>query len=148
MAFLKFDNFTATPILSEIRFWRIQTVQKCHLLHWELLRFTKNQNSERLILPNTTILDRLISLKFDFTYNRSSGKINKFQQSQALTSHFEIFWCLRSTYFQCNHQTKFYCTQHLCNEQNLVTKMSKQLIHMIKTTFCLDFSFKTRNPFD
>ena len=28
---LKFDNFNATPVLCEIKFWRIQTVQKCHL---------------------------------------------------------------------------------------------------------------------
>ena len=39
-------------------------------------------------------LDRLNSLKFDFTQNLSDGKIIKFQQSQALTSHFESFWSI------------------------------------------------------
>ena len=38
-----------------------------------------------------TFLDRLNSPKFDLTRNRSDGKIIKFQQSQALTSHFEKF---------------------------------------------------------
>ena len=31
LTLLKFDDLTATPILSEITFWWIQTVQKCHL---------------------------------------------------------------------------------------------------------------------
>ena len=31
LTLLKFDHFTATPILRDITFWRIQTVQKCHL---------------------------------------------------------------------------------------------------------------------
>ena len=38
-----------------------------------------------------TFLDCLNSPKCDFTQNRSGGKIIKFQQSQALTSHFESF---------------------------------------------------------
>ena len=41
-----------------------------------------------------TFLDRLNSLKFDFTQNRSGGKNIKFQQSPALTSHFESFWSI------------------------------------------------------
>ena len=45
-----------------------------------------------------TFLDRLISPKCDFTQNRSGGKIIKFQQSQALTSHFEIIWSIVRTY--------------------------------------------------
>ena len=38
-----------------------------------------------------TFLDRLNLLKCDFTKIRSGSKIIKFQQSQALTSHFESF---------------------------------------------------------
>ena len=38
-----------------------------------------------------TFLDRLKSPKFDLTQNRSGGKMIKFQQSQALTSHYESF---------------------------------------------------------
>ena len=42
---LKFDDFTATPILREIRFWRNQTVQKCYFCNfwdseiWMLVNF-------------------------------------------------------------------------------------------------------------
>ena len=32
--------------------------------------------------------------KFDFTQNRGDSKIIKFQQSQALSSHFESFWSI------------------------------------------------------
>ena len=38
---MKFDDFTATPILREITVWRIQTVQKCHLLQFQR-RWTLN----------------------------------------------------------------------------------------------------------
>ena len=53
------------------------------------------------------IMDRLNSPKYDFTHHRSGGKIIKFQQSQALTSHFENFWSivpkgLRPTYIAKN----------------------------------------------
>ena len=41
-----------------------------------------------------TFLDRSNSLIGDFTQNWSGGKIIKFQQSQALTSHFESFWSI------------------------------------------------------
>ena len=41
-----------------------------------------------------TFLDCLNSPKFDFTKNRCVGKMIKFQQSQALTSHFESFWSI------------------------------------------------------
>ena len=41
-----------------------------------------------------TFFDCLNSPKFDFTQSQSSGKIVKFQQSQALTSHFESFWSI------------------------------------------------------
>ena len=65
MTLLKFDHCTATQILREIQFWRIQTVQKWHFWQfqrlrtfnlgkfgtWKLLKLTKNQNSEPLKLP-------------------------------------------------------------------------------------------------
>ena len=41
-----------------------------------------------------TFLDQLNLPKFDFTWNWSGGKIIKFQQSQALTLHFENFWSI------------------------------------------------------
>ena len=41
-----------------------------------------------------TFLDRLNSPKLDFTQNRSGGNIIKYQQNQALTSHFESFWSI------------------------------------------------------
>ena len=41
-----------------------------------------------------TFLDRLNLPKSNFTQNWSGGKIIKFQQSQALTSHFESFWSI------------------------------------------------------
>ena len=39
-----------------------------------------------------TFLDGLNSPKLDFPHSRSCNEIIKFQQSQALTSHFESFW--------------------------------------------------------
>ena len=45
-----------------------------------------------------TIFDRLNPSKCDFTQNWSVGKIIKFQQSQALTSHFESFWSIVQKY--------------------------------------------------
>ena len=59
-----------------------------------LLRFTKNQNSEPLKWPKMTFLDYLNSPKSNFTQNWSGSKIIKFQQSKALTSHFESFWSI------------------------------------------------------
>ena len=49
-----------------------------------------------------TFLVRLNSPKFGYTQNRSGGKIINFQQSQALTSHFESFWSI--VYYK-PHQT-------------------------------------------
>ena len=43
-----------------------------------------------------TIWNRLNMPKFNFTLNLSDGSIIKFQQSQALTSHFESFWSIVS----------------------------------------------------
>ena len=43
-----------------------------------------------------TFQNRLDSPKFDFMQNQCGGKIIKFQQSQALTSHFESFWSIVS----------------------------------------------------
>ena len=57
-------------------------------------KFTKIQSSASLKLPEMTFLDRFNSPKFDFTQKRSGGKIVHFQQSQALTSHFESFWSI------------------------------------------------------
>ena len=41
-----------------------------------------------------TLFDHLNSPKFDSTQNRSDGKIIRFRQTQALTSHFESFWSI------------------------------------------------------
>ena len=58
-------DFTATQISREIKFWQIQTVQKCHFLNFDLSKFeqlwspkfTKIQSSQsHLNLP-----------KFNFT---------------------------------------------------------------------------------
>ena len=35
LTLLKFDHFTATQIVREIKFWQIQTVQKCHFWHFQ-----------------------------------------------------------------------------------------------------------------
>ena len=57
-------------------------------------KFTKFQSSASLKLPKMTFLDCLNSLKCDFTQNRGGDKLIKFQQSQALSSHFESFWSI------------------------------------------------------
>ena len=41
-----------------------------------------------------TFLDGLNSPQLEFTQNGSGGKIIKYQQNQALTSHFESFWSI------------------------------------------------------
>ena len=56
--------------------------------------FTKIQSSESLELPKITFLVGLNLPKFDFTQNLRAGRMIKFQQSQALTSHFESFWSI------------------------------------------------------
>ena len=64
--FVKFDNFTATQILLEIKFWKIQTVHNVifgnfrHSELWKLVRllkYTKNQNSEHLKLAKVSFMD-------------------------------------------------------------------------------------------
>ena len=45
-------------------------------------------------LPKITFLELLNSPKFDFTQSQGGSKIIKYQQSQALTSHFESFWSI------------------------------------------------------
>ena len=62
--------------------------------HLSSPKFTQIQGSESLKLPKITFLDRLNSPKLDFTQSRSGGKMIKFQQSQALPSHFESFWSI------------------------------------------------------
>ena len=41
-----------------------------------------------------TFIDCFNSPKIDFTQNLSGGKIIKYEQSQASTSHFESFWSI------------------------------------------------------
>ena len=45
-------------------------------------------------MAKIAIFDRLISPKLDFTWNMDGCTIIKFQQSEALTSHFESFWSI------------------------------------------------------
>ena len=61
-----------------------------------------------------TFLDSLISPKFDFMQNRSGGKIIKFQQSQALTSHFESFLSIVNwgDFYALDLEN---CIENLCN---------------------------------
>ena len=77
---LKFDYFTATLMLHEIKFWQIQTAQKCHFLaileflililvtlsNFQVPNLPKIQSSESLKLPKMTFLDRLNLPKCDF----------------------------------------------------------------------------------
>ena len=51
-------------------------------------KFTKIQSRESPKLPRMTFLDCLNSPKLYFTQYWTSGKMIKFQQSQALTSYF------------------------------------------------------------
>ena len=64
------------------------------LSNFQVPNLPKIQSLESLKLPKMTFLDRLNSPKLDFTQNWSGGKMIKFQQSQALTSHFESFWIM------------------------------------------------------
>ena len=84
--FWQYDNLTATPILREIKFWWIQTVQKCHFWqfrdseHWILVNFGLESCSNLLKskfrtskMAKMTFLDCLNSPKFGFTWNQSGG---------------------------------------------------------------------------
>ena len=66
----------------------------CKFEQLSTAKFTKIPSSQSLKLPKMTFLERLKSPKFDFTQNWSGGKTIKFQQSLALTSHFESFWSI------------------------------------------------------
>ena len=59
-----------------------------------------------------TFLDSLNSLKFDFTWNKSGCKIIKFQQSLALTSHFERFWSIVYCWFSALRRLYFELKKH------------------------------------
>ena len=59
-----------------------------------------------------TFLDCLNLPKFNFTQNRSGGKIIKFQQSQALTSHFEIFWSIVHFKMKGSSEHKVVCVTY------------------------------------
>ena len=93
---LRFDvksNFYAFK-LSKMSFLALLEVVNFDFSNFEQFfnsKFTQFQNSESLKLVKMTFLDCFNSPKLDFTYNLSDGKIIKFQQSQALTSHFESF---------------------------------------------------------
>ena len=73
----------------------------------KLLKCTKIkiQNSEPLKLPKVTFLDCLNVAKFDITLNRIGGKIIKFQQSQASTSHIESFWSSVPIFLRTNRSS-------------------------------------------
>ena len=64
-----------------------------------------------------TFWDRLNPPKCDYTQNRSGGKIIKFQQSQALTLHFESFWSIVLFRFGALYTT----SKETTNESNLCT---------------------------
>ena len=76
LAILKVLNFDFIKFeqLSSAKFIKIQSSES-------LNKIAKNYIFEHLILP-----------KLDFMQNLSAGKMIKHQQSQALTSHFELFW--------------------------------------------------------
>ena len=54
-------------------------------------KFAKFQGWESLKLPKMTFWDYLNLPKYDFTENLSGSKMFRFQQCQALTSHYESF---------------------------------------------------------
>ena len=95
LTLLKFDHFTATQILRENKFWWIQKVQNCYfcleVLNFDISKFYQISKFRVSKLPKMTFLDFLNLPKLDFKQNLSGSKMIKFQQSQALTSHFESF---------------------------------------------------------
>ena len=88
---LIFANFNGQKIsfLAIVEVLNFDFLSKFQVPNWP-----KFQSLEHLKLPNMTFLDRLCSTKFDFPLNQSGGNMIKFQQSQALTSHFESFWSI------------------------------------------------------
>ena len=89
-----YDHFTATQILYEIKFWRIQTVQKC--CFWQSLRCQVYQKSKFRVskVAKNDIFGPFELAEIWFLLNLSGGKMIKFEQSQALTSQFESFWSI------------------------------------------------------
>ena len=72
-----------------------------------------------------TFLDRLYLPKFNFSWNLSDGKIIKFQQRQASTSHFESFWSIVKGIFDS-------CTYFLWNQiimETFILQMDRSFRH-------------------
>ena len=79
---LKFDHFTATQILCEIKFWQIQTVQKCHF--WPFLETLNFEFLANLALESCSNL-----LKSKFTTSKIV-KINNFGLCEFTTILFHV----------------------------------------------------------
>ena len=82
------------------KFWVLVNIGLESCSNWLKSKFRTSK------IAKMTFFDCLNLPKFDFTQNQSGGKMIQFQQSQALTSHFESFW--NSAYIGFG----YFCTPH------------------------------------
>ena len=91
-----------------------------------------------------TFLGRLNSPKFDFLQNLSGGKMIKFQQSQALTSHFKSFWsivCYCSSRKFCKHSRYFCIIEYSKYVHVFENTLGGRKIHLLKRAkFCFNLN--------
>ena len=79
-----------------------------------------------------TFLDRLNSPKLDFTSNQSGDKIIKYQQSQALTSHFESFWSIVQYDFLTARNLFIMYVHHMRSDTTVILELGPTFIATIK----------------
>ena len=109
----KSHDFSITQILREIKFWQIQTVQKCHfgnfrdseLWIWENLGFESCSNVLKIKIHTSKMAKNDIFGPFEFAeiwfhVKSDGGKVIKLHQSQALTSHFQSVWSIVFCFFE------------------------------------------------
>ena len=107
MTLLKFDNFSATPICVKSNFGQFKRSKNVifgnfrDLELWNLVNLWLESCSNLLKskfltskIAKNDIFGLFEFVKIDFSQNQRGGKIIYFQQSQALTSHFESFWSI------------------------------------------------------
>ena len=100
--FYRHSDFTWNPILVKWNCLKMSFLAILEVLNFVFSKSeqlsshksTKFQSLESVKLQKMTFLDCLNLPIFDIMQNLSGSKMIKYQQSQALTSHFESFWSI------------------------------------------------------
>ena len=112
--------------MSFLAIWKVLNFDCSKFEQLSSPKFTKFQSSESKIAKKD-IFGLFEFAKIWFYTNWSGGEINKFPQSQALTSHFESFWSIV--------HTKQYFALTLNSWDQFTSKLSKVPIASIKNLY-------------